>query len=111
MTEYVTLKKKDLLDVYDEALDDERELLESLYPDVLPPEEEEEKRNVTGEIRFEKKMDFFKITHDGHTVSTQRNLSEVSDGGELTVRFSIPSSDYRFEVTPNGNWRLIKEDG
>ena len=109
MTEYVSLKKKDLVEVWEKSeCEDVAEALEALYPDDLPPKEDT--RDVTDEIHFEKVRDFFRIMHGENKVSTQRNASSVSPDGELTVGFATPNGGYRFEVAGNLNWKVIKEE-
>jgi hypothetical protein len=111
MNDCVVLKTSDLIKAWDNSCREAKYVLEKLYPDDLPPRpREEECEDVTGGIEFEYYGDYFRIHHNGNKVSIQQNACTVDQRGRLTVVFGVPrcSGGYKFKVTSNRNWQLLK---
>ena len=110
MTEYVSLKKEDLLEAWEKGCPDVRNTLEFLYPDDLPPKRKE--KDVTSEVEFKYiQGNCFIIKHDGKEIARQWCRSNVEETN-LTISFFLNETEgYRFEIMPDKNWRVIKENG
>ena len=107
MNECVVLKTSDLIKAWDNACREAKYVLESLYPDDLPPKAKEE--DITSEIEFKwQDHSFFVIKYLGREIARQRARCKIDEDGYLTIQFRITERGYRFEVNSFKNWCLIK---